>query len=592
MSMAARRTRRGPRRLAAAALVLAACAAGDPAPRPSEPALARVSLEPQDVFVTTALAPVLEGASHATGYRYAWFVDGVTAQSGPAFRFAAGDYAEGALLWVQVTPLNGAAEGRPVESNRIAVRYRRPSFVVIVTDDEEAALMRDVPRLASDVTGGGLSFTNAFVSQALCCPSRVSLLTGLYPHNHLVVHTNYPLGGERKFYETGGDHDTLGTRLQARGYRTGMIGKWLNEYGKRDPLYVAPGWTEWYGHHTNAKYFDYAVNENGTLVTYGSAEADYRTDVDREHAVAFIRRAAAAKQPFFLYVTPPAPHEPSTPPPRYARAFSAAVAPRPPSFDEPDMSDKPAAMRGTPLSAAELASIDAAYRDRLRSMLAVADLVEAVADALEATGHAGDTYVIYTSDNGYHMGQHRLRADGHPWGKNMVYEEDVRVPLVVRGPGVPAGVERRELVLNNDVAPTVLALARVAGPEADGRSLVPLLAGGDAAAGPWRTNFLLERWIDADPDPAGVDPQPDRAGVRDACRKYVVWRSGARELYDLARDPYELDNLYATAGGALKGALEKRYAELMACGPGAQACREVEDAPLDAGPPACEGAAP
>ena len=233
-----------------------------------------------------------------------------------------------------------------------------------------------------------------------------------------------------------------------------------------------PGWDEWYAVAGGVNFFNYTLNENGKLVRSGSEPEAYLTGVLTQKAADFIRRTVPTGQPFFMYIAPYAPHQPATPAPQHEDAFFGVEAPRTPSFNEQDVSDKPIWVRNTPLRIpAQLAQIDALYRERLQSMLAVEDLVQRLIETLRALSQLGNTYIVFTSDNGFHLGQHRL-----PAGKNSAYEEDIRVPLIVRGPGVPGGTVVENLAVNIDLAPTFAELGGTAAPEfVDGRSLISLL---------------------------------------------------------------------------------------------------------------------
>src|SRR5262249_48053666 len=228
--------------------------------------------------------------------------------------------------------------------------------------------------------------------------------------------------------------------LQAAGYQTLLAGKYLSRYPCGAALsYIPPGWSEWYslvqGNGNAPGEFNYTLNENGTLVSYGNTPEDYGTDGYGRQAVDFIQRMAQAENPFFVYLAPYALHEPLTAAPRHADLFPGAKAPRPPSFNEGNVSDKAQYIRNRPLlNDAEIAAIDQYYRQRLQALQAVDEMVAHLITTLSVTGQLDHTYIFFTSDNGFHLGQHRLLT-----GKRGPYEEDIRVTLLVRGPGVPAG---------------------------------------------------------------------------------------------------------------------------------------------------------
>src|SRR5215217_1404299 len=362
----------------------------------------------------------------------------------------------------------------------------RPNLVFVLTDDLDYASAQKMPEIRSLLIEEGLSLEKAFVSHPICCPSRATILTGLYDHNHDVLANRPPSGGFEKFVSEGHEENTIGTRLQEGGYQTAFFGKYLNGYPASDPTHVPPGWDEWYGKLDDQDLYDYRINENGEEVSYGSETEDFFTDVLSGQATDFIRRAAPEEQPFFMYVAPTAPHVPATPAERHKGAFSEEEPPRPPSFDEEDVSDKPSPINAArPISEDEASNIDSRYRKRLNSMLAVDEMVGSLVEELEAAGELDNTYIFFTSDNGFHQGEHRIRG-----GKDQPYEESARVPFFVRGPGVAAGAKAENLALNTDLAPTFADLAGVKFP-ADGRSLVPLLSGEEDPS--WRTSVLLEK---------------------------------------------------------------------------------------------------
>jgi N-acetylglucosamine-6-sulfatase len=288
-------------------------------------------------------------------------------------------------------------------------------------------------------------------------------------------------------------------------------------------------------------------------------------------SVAIIARAAASGEPLFLHIATYAPHSPSTWAPRHEGLFEDVPLPRPPSFDEPDVSDKPPIVRQLPpMTRAQIEAMEFHYQSRLRALQGVDDLVETVVAALERHGLMENTYIVYTSDNGHHMGEHRMIA-----GKTTAYEEDIRVPMIVRGPGVAEGARISAMALNNDLAPTFAAIAGIEPPAfVDGRSLLPLL--GDAEL-PWRRSFLIQR--------RELETHEMTGGARfDAIRTadwtYVQYGDGSRELYNLSEDPEQLDSMVGQADPWLVELLSTRLAELLNCA--GRDCREIEDRPIDA----------
>jgi len=479
--------------------------------------------------------------------------------------------------------LPAAACGLPI---RIVGTSDLPNVVLILTDDLDARLLEEhlayYPNLR-ELADNGTTFENAFVTDSLCCPSRATILRGQYAHNHRIVGNWWPHGGYRKFRELGRENSTVATWLQDEGYQTVLVGKYMNEYhGTR----VSVGWDNWYaisGDHLSTR-----LSENGRIVDY-DPERHYLDDVLTEKAAAYVRRSANKGSPFFMWLGTSAPHAPATPAPGRENAFPDARLPRTPSFDEEDVSDKPDWVRdNAPLGQRQIAPMEDLYRNRLRSMLTVDDMVGRLMDALRKSGELDNTYIFFTSDNGWHAGEHRLTT-----GKWTAYEEDIHVPLIVRGPGVPKGRTLDPLVLNNDLAPTFAELAKAKPPPfVDGRSLMPLLDDDQPPLEDWRSAFLVEAatelggtvvpllsgdqlpedWRSASRKDWG---RPGLEAIRTEDHLYVEYGTGERELYDLKDDPYELDNRYGAADHELLQHLRGRLAALRGCS--AAACRVAED---------------
>jgi N-acetylglucosamine-6-sulfatase len=443
----------------------------------------------------------------------------------------------------------------------------RPNFVVVMTDDLDERSMEQLGGIRSIMNANGVTFEKAFVTYALCCPSRATFFRGQYPHNHGITSDDATLGAPR-FRQLGRDQSTIATWLDGAGYRTKYLGKYLNGYSGS---YVPPGWDEWSGFVNCA--CDNVVYEGGQNVKL----AVNSTDAFADRATEFIRRSSATPDdPFFVMVGTRAPHRPPEVATRHQDQFTTTPLPRPPNFDEADVSDKPAWVRSYPrLTQAKIDAEQSLYRQRLRSMLPVEDLLRRVIATLQETGELGNTYIIFTTDNGFHQGQHRLVGGD----KKTPYEEDIGVPLMVRGPGVPAGAVREQLVINNDLAPTIADLAGVNVPSfVDGKSFAPLLGGSPPSS--WRTAFLEEGWRPQSP------PVPTNKGVRTQGQMYVEYETGERELYDLVADPYQLQSIPRTANSEqLYSALEGRLDALRACS--GEACRAAEwgDTPPPPPPP-------
>lgn len=440
----------------------------------------------------------------------------------------------------------------------------RPNVVVLMTDDQTLRSMRALPRTRALIGDAGARFANAFVSNPRCCPSRATFLTGQYSHNNGVFTNGPPIGGWQRLR---GTSNWLPTWLQGAGYRTVHVGKFLNHYGRDDPTEVPPGWDEWYGtvDPTTYRYYGYTVNENGLLRTYGRDHDPrfYSTDFASRRAAGIVGRLAPSAQPFFLSVAFLAPHtgaprEPGDPAglgtpaiaDRHRGAFASLPLPRGGAFDEADVSDKPAFLRRPRLRPAKIAAIETLYRQRLESLLAVDEGVEQIVAALRQSGELESTLIVFTSDNGYLAGEHRL-----PHGKAKAYDPSVRVPLLIRGPGVPAGTRPQQMVVNADLAPTILDAAQAtAGRLLDGRSLLPLARNPAVGA---RRPLLIEI-----AKGAGLMT----TAIRTRRWLYAEHSNGARELYDSVTDPQQLRSRHADpAWGAVRYRLAKRLAILRAC---------------------------
>lgn len=439
----------------------------------------------------------------------------------------------------------------------------RPNVVVLMTDDQTVDDLRAMPRTRAAIADQGVSFDRSYVSYPVCCPSRATYLSGQYAHNHGVLGLYPPTGGYSRFEHA----NALPVWLQRAGYATAHIGKYMNGYHLGIGAQQPPGWTEWYGAVDDSTYlmWGYTLVENGVPHTYGSPLDEqprlYQTDVYRDKAVDFIERRAPSSQPFFLSVAFLAPHHENgpvrsitgelvRPAPRHARAPLRVRLPTPPGFGERDRSDKPRFLRGRrPLSAAQVGRIGDQFRARRASLRAVDEAVEQIVGALRRSGELDDTYVLLTSDNGYMLGEH-----GVPNGKLLPYDPSTRVPLLLRGPGIPDGRVAHELVGNVDLAPTIAAVAgAVPTRTLDGRSLLPFARHPGRLTrrpllhetGGWR--YVHRR----DQDAAGA-PAVQRVLTYRALRTrrwlYVEYHDGERELYDLRRDPYELRSLHASAG--------------------------------------------
>ena len=428
-----------------------------------------------------------------------------------------------------------------------------PNVVTIMTDDQDFRSMWAMPKTRKLLVRQGTTFANNVVNFPLCCPSRATYYTGEYAHNHGVLWNNWPQGG---YYHFDGS-ETLPVWLQRAGYETIHIGKYLNEYGTRDPYEVPPGWNEWWGgvDPTTYDYYDFTLNHDGRVLrSFGDGPDGYSTDVYARLAEREIRDAARADQPFFLNVAPNAPHTvavasgatregtPAVPAPRDLAAASELEMPIYPNFNEADMSDKSAllAFFPEPFTDDVAASLARHYQGRMGSLFAVDDLVAGVHRALVRAGVAKNTVVIFTSDNGWILGEHRLydwvTEDGNASGvKYVPFEGSSRVPLIISGPGFAEDEKVEGVTVNADLAPTILRLAGA-------RSTLP--RDGVSLLRPSRHPDDLDGravLIETAPNPRGV---PSYKSVRTERYRLDVQQDGQEALYDLKRDPWELQSVH------------------------------------------------
>jgi N-acetylglucosamine-6-sulfatase len=460
----------------------------------------------------------------------------------------------------------------------------RPNIVVFMTDDETVAELGGMPHTRRLIERQGVRFARSYVSYPVCCPSRATYLTGQYAHNHGVMGLYPPTGGYGRFDK----RNALPVWLQRAGYHTAHLGKFLNGYGDQEPADVPPGWSDWHAtvDYSTYKMWGYTINDNGRMRTYGRTFDEnprlYQTDVLARKAAAIVVRQASRPQPLFLSLNFLAPHHEARsiqtrthqlvrPAPRHRRALASAALAHAVSFNEADMSDKPRFLRRHthPLTARDVAAIQRDARARRAALLAADDGVARVVSAVRRAGELNNTYFVFTSDNGYMQGEHRVRS-----GKMLPYEPSTQVPLLVSGPGIPAGRVSRELVANIDLAPTILQLAgATAGKTVDGRSLLPFAhnpalrtarailheTGGQKYVGPAEQD---ERTNVRRPMKRILTYQ----AVRTARWLYVRWHDGARELYDLENDPDELRSLHAgRAHRHVRRVLARRLRALATC---------------------------
>jgi N-acetylglucosamine-6-sulfatase len=463
-----------------------------------------------------------------------------------------------------------------------APQSRRPNIVMVMADDMRADELRFMPNVRRVLAGTGLTFRNSFSPYPLCCPARASFLTGQYAHNHHVFSHHAPWG-----FEAFDDRRTLATALNATGYNTVFLGKYLNGYGVEKSLvtgqpsfrYVPRGWTDWYGavsrppdsgYSTGGtyNYRDTLFNINGR--TDHSHRGQYQTDVLGRFARSLVRKYHRSPRPFFMYFSSVAPHfgEPAetddprgittadgrpekikTPArPEWVRGRFDRQIPRASGLpkdggpSERDVSDKPRPMnQRLELTGQERTAVRELTRQRAEALFVLDQQVGRLVDTLKATGEYSNTVIMFTSDNGYFLGEHRMRQ-----GKIKPHEPSLRVPFLIAGKGVPHG-SRFDPVTTPGITATIADLAHAKMPfPADGVSLVPSLRRDRGWKVPVVTEGREESAVfkQARGATAGFDDPRTTIGIRTPRWKYVRYDDGDGELYDLDVDPNELTNRY------------------------------------------------
>jgi N-acetylglucosamine-6-sulfatase len=454
-----------------------------------------------------------------------------------------------------------------------AQAQNQPNIVFVLTDDQFPGTENKMTQLTSNITREGVKFTNMTSTFPLCCPGRATIQRGQYTHNTQIYGNSPPAGGWEKFRDLGLHKSTIATWLnpaldQAPNYQTGLFGKYMNNY--RDKV-IPPGWDRWYAWNGVDEGWT-SVNDQGNQKPLDRQEAD---SLVADKALGFLNTRVDNAAPVFAFVNFGAMHEPYPYAQIDADKFRGENVPRTPAFNEDDVSDKPDFVRGLPkLSNSDISELDSGYRQGLRSLMRVDRFIGNASDLLRRKGEMGNTYFVFYTDNGAHFGQHRFMH-----GKLQPYEEDVNFPLIVRGPGIPHGVVKPELVGTHDIAPTLAEMGGATVPAfVDGRSFLPLATGTTAS---WpRTAILSERETD--------DVPPNRWDMlRMRGKVYTRHENGVvnKEYYDLAVDPYQLhnalgpsDTAYTPPDSRTLAYYEQRLDDLYHCA--GQSCRTAENAPL------------
>lgn len=416
-----------------------------------------------------------------------------------------------------------------------------PNILFILADDLSKQDMRYMPK-AKQAFSGGAKFDNAFVTYSICCPSRSTILTGKYGHNHR-IHGNFePYGGAHKFHRIGMDRSTVATWLNPT-YDTMLAGKYMNGYKME---HVPPGWDTWRGWEQNYSRKNY-LTEDAEVKQYQGMRDGF---VERQTR-GFITKDR--DEPYFAYASFHTPHNPHQYDPKYRDNYTKARAPRTKSFGERNVKDKPKwiqrkAERFNPRA------IDRAHRKRARALRTLDDRMQRIVRDIDLS----QTVVILTSDNGYKEGQHRLA------GKWTGYEEDINIPFYAVGKGVP-NKSFPHMVLNNDFGPTMADLAGVDYPETDGTSFAPLLRGEGIPLKNWRKRFIVENF-DSEFPKGTPAKYPAYVGLRTKYLSYMVTLgTGERELYSLRRDRAQMSNRVNGASAKMIRRLHRQLRPIRSC---------------------------
>lgn len=467
---------------------------------------------------------------------------------------------------------------------------RRPNVVLILTDDQDVSLggMNPLKKTKALIADHGVTFTNSYVGSALCCPSRASILSGRYPHNHHVINNTIEGNCSSKAWQKTQEPYTFPALLHSSGYQTFFAGKYLNQYGAEDAGgigHIPPGWSYWFALEKNSKYYNYTLSENGRARNYGqNYSVDYLTDVLANISLDFLNYKSN-NEPFFMMIATPAPHSPWTAAPQYENSFQNVTAPRNSNFNVHGK-DKHWLIRQAknPMSNTSIQFLDNAFRKRWQTLLSVDDLVEKLLKQLQARGELDNTFIFFTSDNGYHTGQFSLPID-----KRQLYEFDIKVPLLVRGPGVQPNQTSKALVANIDLGPTILDIAGfdLNKTQMDGMSYLPILKNGNET---WRTDFLVEYQGEGvnrtDPTCPALGPGVSQCFPDCVCEDaynntYACVRTISKdhdlqycefddaevfvEVYNLTADPNQLTNIAKTIDQEILEKMNHRLMVLQSC---------------------------
>lgn len=471
-----------------------------------------------------------------------------------------------------------------------------PDIIFVLTDDQDLDLgsLIAMPNLRALIADEGATFTNAYVTTPVCCPSRASILTGLYQHNTGVVNNSADgqCFGEQwvEFHE----NNTFAVGLQNAGYRTSYSGKYMNDY--QNATHVPAGWDDWFALLGNSVYYDYNMSVNGMQVSHGSNYSfDYFTDLVGNHSLAWLEESFNnfSSSPVFSMIATPACHDPETPAPQYQNLFANLSAPRTPNYNFHSYGNESkhwlVNWEQSPMSNDSVNITDWKYQDRLRTLVSVDDIIGNVVKLLSKYKRLDNAYILFFSDNGYHLGQFCVTFD-----KRLPYETDIHVPMFVRGPSIKPGSIVTDITLNIDLAPTILYFATgQAPPQMDGQTFVPgtenyvqrqdflieyVGEGGVNCSGLWpgccntTTNVLLAPWcIDASNNTYACVRRLSPMQNDLYCEFYET--PTFYEYYDLQEDPFEQYNAAYKLPPSGSIPLENRLHYLKQC-QGTVACNQ------------------
>jgi N-acetylglucosamine-6-sulfatase len=445
----------------------------------------------------------------------------------------------------------------------------RPNIVFVLTDDLSSDLIRYMPNVRA-LERRGMKFTNYTVSNSLCCPSRASIFTGELPHNTGVRTNTAPNGGYQGFQAHGDARKTFAVMVHRAGYRTAFFGKYFNGYAPRVNPQNPPGWDRWGGVDGGGyRGYRYGMSLDGKVHHYGTKPRDYMTTVLDTLGQKFITSSVLNRRKFLLEVSTFAPHFPAIPAPRDVNSFPKLEAPHGVTWNTVPQNAPPWLATRPGLTQDQIERCNKSFRSRVQAVQAVDRMVGHLEQTLARWGQLRNTVFVFSSDNGFHIGNYALTP-----GKLLAFDTDVNVPLIAAGPGIEPGSVSRDLVQNIDLAPTFarLAGAHFANGSVDGHSFEPVLHGQDVA---WRSLAVVEHtWPghkDSDPDEQGIPAgsPPSYTALRGRHFTYVRYQHYAaadtQEYYDRADDPHELNNIYGSLSGLEKLELNSAVANLTSC---------------------------